>query len=233
VLMPALIYRWQTSATPVAVTPLSSVALPSVPALGPVGNPDGGSSFTVWQPGVVTSVVQPGSDGRFTQLPGVYQLSSAFAAWSPDGRYLLDSVVPQGLVELPGNPPPTPDQLSASGMDGVPLLPLRDAGLAQALRAQNPINPIGMYLAWRPDGRVLAAYSPKTVFAVPAVRLYDCVTGRQLASLLPSTLDDPSDSHPLLGQVTLLRWSPDGKHLLLYALPLGQVVLFGPQQLTH
>lgn len=233
VLMPALIYRWETGATPVSVTPLTSVAPPSAPPLGPVGNPDGGTWFTVWQPGVVTGVGPPGHDGQVAYLPGVYQLNDTFAAWSPDGRYLLDRVMPQALLELPGTPPPTPDQLSASGTDGLPILPLRDAGLARALRALNPTNPKGMYLAWRPDGQVLAAYAPQTVFAVPPVRLYDCMTGRQLTSLLPPTLDSSSNPPTLLGQVTLLRWSPDGRHLLLYALPLGQVVLFGPQQLAH
>ncbi|HEX9412760.1 MAG TPA: hypothetical protein VF916_04595, partial [Ktedonobacterales bacterium] len=155
-LMPALAYRWQTSATPVAATPLSSVAPPPVPPFGPVGNPAGGSSFTIWQPGLVTGVVQRGPAGLLTHLPGVYELTGAFAAWSPDGRYLLDAVAPEGLLELPGTPPPTQDQLNAYGIDGVPLLPLRDAGLAQALRAVNPVNPVGTFITWRPDGRVLA-----------------------------------------------------------------------------
>jgi hypothetical protein len=232
VLMPALIYRWQTDATPVSLIPLTSVVPPSAPPPGPVGNPDGGRSFTIWQPGVVTGVGPPGDDGQLNYLPGVYQLNGAFVVWSPDGRYLLDSVIPQALLELPGTPLPTPDQLSASGMDGVPLLPVRDTGLAQALRAQNPINLIGMYVAWRPDGRVLASYAPQTLLAVPPVSLFDCATGRRLNVALPPTLGEPSIAPPLPGQSTLLRWSPDGKHLLLYALPLGQVVLFGPQQLA-
>jgi hypothetical protein len=235
----AVAYRWPLKSetgptpTPVAATVLSSVAPPPVPSLGPVGNPDGGSSFTVWQPAVVIGVVRPGPDGGLTNLPGVYELSAMFMAWSPDGRYLLDTVVPGGVLELPSTPVPTQDQLSAYGIDGVPLLPLRDTGLAQALRAVNPINSLGASITWRPDGRVLAAYAPSTMFAVPPVTLYDCATGRQLAALLPPALGPASGATPLLGQVTLLRWSPDGTHLLLYALPLGQIVLWGPQHLPR
>jgi hypothetical protein len=240
-LMPAVAYRWQTETgamptpmpTPVAATVLSTAAPPPVPPLGPVGNPDGGSSFTVWQPAVVTGIAQSGPDGQLTHLPGVYELSASFMAWSPDGRYLLDTVIPEGVLELPDAPTPTQDQLSAYGIDGLPQLPLRDVGLAQALRAVNPVNSLGASIAWRPDGRVLAAYAPANVFAVPRVTVYDCATGRQLTALLPPALGATSVATPLMGQVTLLRWSPDGTHLLLYALPLGQVVLWGPQQLPR
>jgi hypothetical protein len=231
VLVPALAYRWQAGATPSAAAPLSAMAPPPVPPLGPVGNPDGGSAFTIWQPGVATGVARMGPDGLSTHLAGVYELTGAFETWSPDGRYLLDAVVPDGLLELPGTPPPTADALNAYGVAGIPLLPLRDAGLARALRAVNPLNPVGTFTAWRSDGRVLAAYAPEHMFAVPPMTIYDCATGRQLTTLLPPAAGDASVTTPLLGQSTLLRWSPDGAHLLLYALALGQVVVWGPQQL--
>jgi hypothetical protein len=232
-LTPAVAYRWQTGATPVAVTPLSSKAVPPVPPLGSVGNPAGGAAFTIWQPGEVNGVAVHGPGGLLTPVPGVYELRTTFLAWSPDGRYLLDAVVPDGVLALPGTPSPTQDQLSAYGVAGVPLLPLRDAGLARALHAVNPIDPSGTYLTWRPDGRVLAAYSPENAFAIPPVMFYDCATGRQLTSLRPPALGYPSVTPALLGEGTLLRWSPDGTRLLLYALPLGQVVLWGSQQLPH
>jgi hypothetical protein len=233
-LLPALGYRWQNGATPVLVTPLSAAVPPPLHTLGPVGNPAGGSSFTIWQPGVVTGVISPGATGRLSPLPGIYELRSTFAVWSPDGRYLIDLVIPDALLELPSAPVPTADQRSASGIEGMPLLPLHDAGLGRVLRAVNPLNPLGTLIAWRPDGRALAVYAPENVFDVPAVTIDDCATGRQLSSVLPPTQADGTGTSAaaLLGQVTLLLWSPDGRHLLLYALPLGQVVLFGPQQLA-
>lgn len=234
VLPPAVAYRWQPDGSLATDTLLSTDAPPPVPPLGAVGNPDGGSSFTIWQPGLVTGVAELSPNGLLTNLPGVYTLSAAFVAWSPDGRYLLDVIIPEGLLELPTTPPPTQDQLNAYGVAGVLFLPLRDAGLAQALRALNPINRVGTSLAWRPDGRVLAAYAPENVFAPHPLIIYDCATGRQLAALLPPAVSETSRNTSLIGQSTiLLRWSPDGTHLLLFALALGQVVVWGPDQLPR
>jgi hypothetical protein len=119
VLPPALAYHWQPDGSIATDTPLSMNAPPSVPPLAPVGNPDGGRSFTIWQPGFVSGVAHTDPNGLLTHLPGVYTLSAAFAAWSPDGRYLLDAVEPDGLLELPGTPHPTQDDLNAYGIAGM------------------------------------------------------------------------------------------------------------------
>ncbi|MGH2514694.1 MAG: hypothetical protein ACRDHP_03480, partial [Ktedonobacterales bacterium] len=83
---------------------------------------------------------------------------------------------------------------------------------------------LGWDVAWRPDGRVLAAYGiSTTVGIIQQVTLYDCATGHVLASL-----------NPLLGQGALdgfngglLRWSPDGAHLLAYARASATLTIWG------
>jgi Tol biopolymer transport system component len=99
----------------------------------------------------------------------------------------------------------------------------------------NPNNPNteGTAIDWRPDGRALAAYAPENLFAPHPLIIYDCATGRQIASLLPPAVSEPSRATSLIGQSIMLRWSPDGSRLLLYALALGQVVVWGPAQLPH
>ena len=233
VLPPAVAYRWQPDGSLATDTLLSVATPPPVPPLAPVGNPDGGSSFTIWQPGFVSGVARIGPNGLLTHLPGVYTLSAAFVAWSPDGRYLLDVIIPEGLLELPTTPPPTQDQLNAYGVAGVLFLPLRDAGLAQALRTVVPKNLASTALAWRPDGRALAVYAPENLFAPHPLIIYDCATGRQLTSLLPPAVSETSRATSLIGQSILLRWSPDGSHFLLFALALGQVVVWGPDKLPR
>ncbi len=220
-------YHWQADGTLATDTPLSEIAPPPVPPLAPVGQPDGGSAFTMWQPGFVTGVSHPGPSGP-SHLPGIYVWSTIFAAWSPNARYLLDAIVPATLIELPGMPRPTQDELSAD-LGSVPwFLPMRDAGLLQALRTVNPENPAGTAVSWRPDGRRLATYAPEGLLAPHPLILYDCATGRQVTTLLPPAAVGGA---ALLGQSIVLRWSPDGRHLLLFALALSQVVVWGPQQL--
>jgi hypothetical protein len=68
-------------------------------------------------------------------------------------------------------------------------------------------------LAWRPDGRVLAAQLAAT-YGNPAqhiVILYDCATGRQLATLTPPAPSATSQKDP-----SYLSWSPDGMRLLAF-----------------
>src|SRR5579859_4569738 len=82
-------------------------------------------------------------------------------------------------------------------------------------------------LAWSHNGRLLAAETvnvgvngnpnPNTV----TVTIFDCATGKQLAAFHPApvnTTEDPS--------LTLLQWSPDDTHLLLYDETIGAVMLY-------
>jgi hypothetical protein len=224
---PALAYTWQADGTLAADTPLSFDAPPPAPPLAPVGNQDGGRAFTIWQPGFVSGLSLL---GLLPELPGIYQWSGTLEAWSPDGRYLLDAIEPGLLLVPPGTPLPTQDELTAHFIFSPWLLPVRDAGLLRVLHTASPHNPAGTAIAWRPDGRALAAYAPENVFAPHPLLIDGCATGRQLAALLPPAA---AASAALPGRFILLRWSPDGSHLLLFALALGQVVVWGPQQLPH
>ncbi len=93
---------------------------------------------------------------------------------------------------------PDAQALEQMRMANLPLLPVHDAALLQIANTSSVV-------AWRPDGRILAAFS-----YYDAVNLYDCVTGRKIA-FLPLSLRN----EPLAGSVAMLRWSPDGTHLLL------------------
>ena len=74
-------------------------------------------------------------------------------------------------------------------------------------------------LAWSPNGHVLAAYH-----AGKRVDLYECRTGRRLASLALHDLSPASFAAPMV-----LRWSPDGSHLLVASLWRAMTILWEPQ----
>ena len=217
---PALAYHWNGDAF-AADTPLRSDA-PLASSRGGIGNPAGGARWNIWQPGVVDIPARASS---------ILTWNTSFAVWSPDGRYLIDAV---GLAARLGGAPLSPaDQavLAAQQLDGVPLLGMRDAALQQVTRAmpRDSTDPDArqIVVAWRPDGHVLAAYGlapngPTGIF----VALYDTTTGHKLASLLPT-----ANIGPTLSTTTILRWSPDGTHLLLVSVPLGTMTLWGPDDL--
>lgn len=190
----------------------------SVPAdkLGPVGNPLADATFTIWQPGFT------GLAGTFPGTPtpqGSFPVwSTQFAAWSPDGRYLIEQIYAGGRFIMPRQPTLSQQELAALNIQSLGLLSVRDKALAQIVAALlTSGNPS---LAWRPDGRVLAAdYSGQIV-------IYDCATGKKLASLLP-----PGKPINLNGGGEILAWAPDGSHLLLSSAVWGLLSVWGPGQL--
>ena len=208
-LPPALAYRWGGSGTLVPETRLSSTTAPVAPPPVPIGNPIGGASFTIWQPGSA-------SVARLADTSSLYTWSTAFAAWSSDGRYLIDGIALFGVLKPPGQGFPSSYALAVAKMNGAPLLPLHDAALLKTVDTATAF-------AWSPNGRVLAAY-----LAGKSVDLYDCTNGHRLASL---ELDDENAAVSL--DVVLLRWSPDGSHLLLASVPWGRVKLWGLNQLPR
>src|SRR5262249_24453570 len=139
--------------------------VPAPPAPGPVGNPDGDASFTLWQPGSVS----------VSAMPDTSRLSSwsaTFVAWSPDGRYLVDGMTLFGLLKPPGQGFPSASSLILTRLNQVPLLPLRDQALLKVVDTATAV-------AWSPDGQVLAASQ-----AGRSLDVYACRTGRKLASLI-------------------------------------------------
>ncbi len=143
--------EWDTQQT--GSDPLN--ASPTAPQPGPIGSPDGNTSFTIWQPGLA-HIISLGGSFR------AYAWSTDFAAWSPGGRYLVDGIGLSGLVQPSGRLFPGYKAFITSRIVQAPLLPVHDATFLQVIQASTAI-------AWSPDGRILAAYSARNI-----VDLYDC-----------------------------------------------------------
>jgi hypothetical protein len=239
---PALGYHWSADDTLVIDTPLSAQAPSSTTALGPVSDPSG-AQLSIWQSGKVDYVTRPiNSNNQQLISPGAYLYQAGgfgpgLAAWSPDGRYIVDPVATfTGRFEPPDIPAPSAQGLTDLGVAQAPLLPVRDAALQQALAAlpnQSPDTYPEMLLAWRPDGRVLAAQLA-TTYGSPispeqhVVTLYDCATGRQLATLTPAAPSATPQKDP-----SYLSWSPDGTRLLAFDGVSGVGTLWGSGDLPQ
>jgi hypothetical protein len=206
-LPPAVAYHWGGNGTLVPDALLANATLPTAPPLppGPVGNPGGNTWFTIWQPGVAHSISLVDSSNVYS----MYTWSTDFAAWSPDGRYLVDGIGVSGLLQPPGQLFPSHKALVASGVDQAPLLPIHDAVLLSVITNATA-------LAWSPNGRILAAYSSGNI-----VTLYDCANGHKLASWLVQTKVPAPLAHAVV-----MRWSPDGAYLLLSSVPWGLISLW-------
>ena len=215
----SLSYHWRAGDGLVPDTQMGN-ASPSAPALSPVGNPDGDSSFSIWQPGYIFYFTRGGGNGSL-YVPGVYVWQTFFPAWSPDGRFLVEGLVAEVRLEVPDQKSPGPQALKDLGVDQLHVLQVHNKALVQVLHTMlslpdtNDIN-----VSWRPDGRVLAMYN------AGHVDIYDCATGRKLSSLVPATSADRMN-----GIQDVLRWSPDGTHLLLFRIDWGPMQLWGPGQL--
>ena len=220
----ALVYHWSTKGLLVPQMRLSGRTLPPPAPVAPVGNPLGDASFTIWQPGIVQAVLP-------ADMPISISLwQTSFIAWSPDGRYLIDDIDLGGRLGPPAQP--FLDQQSSVVPKHTLLLPVRDAALRQIIASQTATSwyPNGRLLpgyrvtdqpdtasvlAWHPDGRLLARYIPGK-----HIDFYLCSTGHYLASFL---LPDTETTSPT--EMALLRWSPDGRHLLF--LSAGGYTLIG------
>lgn len=108
----------------------------------------------------------------------------------------------------------TPIPMGPNGADNVGVFPPRDGAL----------------VAWRPDGRVVALDAAANDHSV---QLYDCATGRLLASLVPLTQNEARNTPHEQGEVNVLRWSPDGSKLLLFDTTLGRVTIWSGAALPH
>jgi hypothetical protein len=211
---PALAYQWGPQGTVRPSRVLPPGALPAAPPLSVIGNPDGDPSFTLWQSAVTQVTVVHYSYG-FT----FHGWITSFAAWSPDGRYLIDDLSFWGLLDAPEVS--SPDARFRKVTD-VPRA-LNDPGAvgltnhcAALLKAVN--TPLA--IAWSPNGRVLADYG-----AGNGVDLYACPTGHQLTSFsLALQAAAPS------ADAVALRWSPDGSHLLLASTAYGLASLWKVKQ---
>lgn len=223
----ALVYHWSTNGILVPQMRLSGRTLPTAAPLAPVGNPLGDASFTSWQPGIVQAVLPSGTP------MSIALWHTSFIAWSPDGRYLIDGIDLVGRL----GPPEQPflDQQSSIALKHTLLLPVRDAALRQIIASQTAISwyPNGRVLtgysmtdqpntasvlAWHPSGRMLARYIPGK-----QIDFYRCSNGHDLAAFM---LPDTETTSP--AEMTVLRWSPDGTHLLFVS--AGGHTLIGEEE---
>lgn len=230
---PALAYVWAAG----ALSPQGSLvsnATPAEASFQGIGQPDGDESFSVWQP---AQIVRESTGDATDTTPGAYVYRTSFAAWSPDGTMLVPSMGLSARLEPADQPIPSAQTLRSLGVSGLPLLPVRDAGLATALGRlaliTNDQSNGPMLVAWSPDGRMLAVQLvPAEPNAEPhetdhALIVYDCITGEALTALVPNEVGTP------LAGDTMLRWSPDGTRLLLYDGALGTVNIWGPGKVPH
>jgi hypothetical protein len=102
-LPPALSYAWGSGSSLVPGTPLSLGAEPPSPALDLVGNPDGGHSFGLWQPGQIQIYAVPVAGQQAPTYLYVFQ--TTFSAWSPTGRYFEVDLNTGGLLIPAGQQP--------------------------------------------------------------------------------------------------------------------------------
>ncbi|MDQ6644024.1 MAG: hypothetical protein M3Y76_06210, partial [Chloroflexota bacterium] len=213
-----LVYTWGEKGSLLLAAQQTTDITPSRTSNDSVGNPDGGKSFSIWQPGWVGLTTQTGRSK--VHLPGAYSWNSYFAAWSPDGRYLVDNVTVMGRFEVTDQPQLTSQALVDLHVENLPLLPVRDSALLHVLKTLTgaPANLSRQLIAWRPDGRTMAAYDNGTM----DLDLFDCSTGYQVASLLLPTIA----SMGLVGFNIQLQWSPDGARLFLLDQQLGSLVIW-------
>lgn len=215
----SLSYHWGAGDVLVPDTQTGN-ASPSAATLSPVGNPDGESSFSIWQPGHIFYLTRGGNGSLY--VPGVYVWQTFFPAWSPDGRFLVEGLVAEVRLEVPGQKSLGPQALKDLGVDQLHVLQVHNKALVQVLHTllSLPDTNIAINVSWRPDGRVLATDN------AGHVDIYDCASGRKLSSLVPATPPDRMN-----GFQDVLRWSPDGTHLLLSSIDWGPMQLWGPGQL--
>jgi hypothetical protein len=209
-LPPAVAYHWEPEGTVLPGRLLPTQFLQVAPPLGARGNPDGDASFTLWQP-AVTQVTVAYASNVYTP----HSWRTSFAAWSPDGRYLIPDLSFWGLLD-------SPEGISAETKSGKVTERAREGnetgavGLTNACAAQLQAVNTPLAYAWSPNGRMLADYG-----AGNGVDLYECPTGHKLTSLsLQSQEAAPS------AEEVALRWSPDGSHLLFSSTAFGLVSLW-------
>lgn len=173
-----------------------------------IGNAQSGASFALWQAGWLSSLSPTDAANPGTNGDAHVFFQTNFAAASPDGRFVMAPIAMQTLVapHLAGQTAPQP-----ANHGELPILLARDTAFLRILQSI-PANTAAqriVYIAWRPDGKQVATFNLKND---QKVNIYDCATGRLLKSV--SEPPQPSTFSGILGA---LRWSPDGKRLMLLA----------------
>lgn len=179
-----------------------------------IGNPNGDSSFTIWQPGNVELIKQDESGG-ITFAPGVFVWDMGFTAWSPNGRYLINGAFLAARLEPPGHPKPDYKTLVAFHMENLPVLPIRDAALLSALRILGSTQTVGtfyhMNISWSPNGQLMGM----TTYEQGKKNLYSSKLGYTVARLQAPRINLPNAQSTHLGYYAYSNavWSPDSTRI--------------------
>lgn len=232
---------WPGAASAYSWTSDGALATDSAPAGAAIGTPDGGQSFSIWQPGVLLyqdSQANLASAGPATETPvqGDVGWSPTIMALSPDGHYFY-AYFSYAFDAFDSLTPPSTQRVSPSE----PTLAPRDKALLtlaqQMTQATGDITQQpGFAVAWRPDGKLLAAVSLNVKFAqtttAPSaltVSIYDTTTGQMVKQFTPdwSGLTTGNSSRETV------TWSPDGKRLLLEDNVYGEITIWGPGALPQ
>lgn len=211
----AAAYQWNSNGS---LTPTD--AAPG----GPVGAPDGDQRFTVWQPGSLQYQQAPSSTGIPEPVAQDIVWNANVSPISPDGRYYYPLLTTNGSLVPPSTKHPFAHEK---------ILAPHDAALQTLAQAPTGANgslyPGNLFMvAWRADGKLLAALYPNASAPVGdsafSISLYDTATGKLVKRLTPSL----SGLQRRAGGNETLAWSPDGKRLLLADNVFGAITIWGP-----
>lgn len=200
----ALGYQWSDDGK------LIATLVPSASAS--VGNPSGGQVFTAWQPGTVS----------LDRKTDALSFGAVVTAWSPDGRYLMPLVGFGGELDL--------NAIGyTQGSDGQYHLAPRDKGLmAAAARLKDLADPyaVQMSVAWRADGKLIAATDPNPLIdqvvanlgsdipdASRSISIFDSAAGTKLLTLKTHPLANRLQIFGGLTPQPALAWNTKGNRL--------------------
>ena len=199
---------------------------PAGPSGQAIGTPDGGNTFTVWQPGYLHFGTK--SDKK-TESTTVLAQDVAWLSYvspvSPDGRYSYPDIMYVGSLV----PPSTQHAIADESL----LQPHDQALVAvaqQMMRTPSPSQNTSIFVSWRPDGSYLAALAPDAESPNPAafaISIYDTATGKLVKQVKPNFTGLVADQ----GGNTELLWSPDGSRLLLLDNLSGVITMWGAGEL--
>lgn len=211
---PSFAYAWGGAGQPQPLAPVrpGSATLPTIAsARSPVGTPDGGATFTIWQPGLLAG---PGNAGVG---PGHAAFLTLFPTWSPDGRSV--TLIDAGLAQPDARRPSTrgavlPYPLPAQGPLVAPRDPAEEA-------VEQEIGASGQALvAWNPSGTLLASVTCGTTH--PLLEMRETASG-SLTGAQPLSIGAGPSACALSAQTASayprttrqLLWSSDGTVILM------------------
>lgn len=188
------------------------IAAPNPSTTAPVGNPSGGQSFTMWQPGTVS----------LDRKKSVLSFNENMTILSPDDRYLIPVLGSGGELDSAATD-------YAQGSDGEYHVVPRDKGLmAAAARLKDPADPYAaqMSVAWRADGKLIAATDPNPLIdqvvanlgsdipaASQSVTIFDSATGTKLLTLKTHPLANRLQIFGGLTPQPALAWNAKGNRI--------------------